>query len=82
MNGTLEIADRTIDVWGRRIALHMKTAGTGAPLLYLHPAAGLTFDPFLAALSSEFSIFAPRSRARAPAIRTRFTRSRICSTSR
>jgi len=59
MNGTLEIVDRTIEVWGGRIALHVKTVGSGAPVLYLHPAAGLTFDPFLTALSSEFSIFAP-----------------------
>jgi pimeloyl-ACP methyl ester carboxylesterase len=59
MNGTLEIGERTIDVWGGRIVLYVKTAGQGAPLLYLHPAGGLSFDPFLAALSAEYRIFAP-----------------------
>jgi pimeloyl-ACP methyl ester carboxylesterase len=59
MSGTLQIAERTIDVWGGRIALRVKTAGRGAPLVYLHPAAGLHFDPFLTALSADYSIFAP-----------------------
>lgn len=59
MSGILNIHDRTIDVWGGRIALHVKTAGRGAPLLYLHPAGGLRFDPFLAALSADYRVFAP-----------------------
>jgi pimeloyl-ACP methyl ester carboxylesterase len=59
MTVTLEIAERAIAVWGGRITLHVKTTGRGAPLLYLHPAAGLSFDPFLSALSDDYSIFAP-----------------------
>jgi pimeloyl-ACP methyl ester carboxylesterase len=59
MTGTLEISERTLDVWGGRISLRVKTAGRGAPVVYLHPAAGLFFDPFLATLGSDFSIFAP-----------------------
>lgn len=56
---TLQIRERAIDVWGGRIKLRMKTAGRGAPLVYLHPAAGLFFDPFLTAISADYSIFAP-----------------------
>lgn len=46
-------------VWGGRITLRVKTAGHGAPLVYLHPASGLQFDPFLESLSTEYSIDAP-----------------------
>jgi pimeloyl-ACP methyl ester carboxylesterase len=59
MMGTLEIGEHVLDVWGGRIRLRVKTAGRGAPVVYLHPAAGLAFDPFLAALSADFSILAP-----------------------
>jgi pimeloyl-ACP methyl ester carboxylesterase len=59
MTGILQISERTVDVWGGRITMRVKTAGRGAPLVYLHPAAGLHFDPFLMALGSDYSIFAP-----------------------
>lgn len=59
MNGTLEIGERAIDVWDGRITMRVKTTGRGAPLVYLHPAAGLRFDPFLAALSANYTILAP-----------------------
>ncbi|MFN0301254.1 MAG: alpha/beta fold hydrolase [Burkholderiales bacterium] len=55
----VETTERAIDVWGGRIKLRFKTAGTGAPLVYLHPAGGLFFDPFLAALSKRYTVFAP-----------------------
>jgi pimeloyl-ACP methyl ester carboxylesterase len=59
MSLPLDVAERTLDVWGGRITLRVKTAGRGAPLVYLHPASGLQFDPFLASLSTEYSIYAP-----------------------
>jgi pimeloyl-ACP methyl ester carboxylesterase len=34
-------------------------AGAGAPLLYLHPAAGLAWDPFLSHLAQSFTVYAP-----------------------
>ena len=42
-----------------RLAIRFKVAGSGPPLVYLHPAAGLHFDPFLEALSADYTIFAP-----------------------
>jgi pimeloyl-ACP methyl ester carboxylesterase len=54
-----DVRERVLDVWGGRIALRVKTIGHGAPIVYLHPASGLQFDPFLAALSDEYSIYAP-----------------------
>jgi pimeloyl-ACP methyl ester carboxylesterase len=59
MSGTLEIGERAIDVWGGRVTLRVKSIGRGAPVVYLHPAAGLHFDPFLAALSADYTILAP-----------------------
>lgn len=53
------IADRAVRVWGDRLTLNVKVAGNGPPTLYLHPAGGLHFDPFLTALSEERTIYAP-----------------------
>jgi pimeloyl-ACP methyl ester carboxylesterase len=59
MSLPLDVGERALGVWGGRITLRVKTAGRGAPLVYLHPASGLQFDPFLASLSTEYSIYAP-----------------------
>ena len=59
MSLPLDVRERALGVWGGRITLRVKTAGRGAPLVYLHPASGLQFDPFLAALSAEYSLYAP-----------------------
>jgi len=55
----LNLQDRACPVWNGRLTLHIKTVGRGAPLIYLHPAAGLAFDPFLGALSERYTIYAP-----------------------
>jgi pimeloyl-ACP methyl ester carboxylesterase len=59
MSESLQIADRVLDVWGRRLKLHVKTFGRGRPLVFLHPAGGLNLDPFLGALSEQSSVYAP-----------------------
>ncbi len=59
MTGALDIGERTLGVWGGRVALRVRTAGQGPPLVYLHPAGGLRFDPFLTALAADYRIFAP-----------------------
>ena len=53
------ITDHAIAVWNDTITVHVKVAGTGPPILYLHPAAGLAFDPFLATLAEHHTIYAP-----------------------
>jgi pimeloyl-ACP methyl ester carboxylesterase len=55
----IDIRERALDVWGGRITLRVKTAGRGTPLLYLHPASGLNFDPFLAELCAQYALYAP-----------------------
>ena len=53
------ITDHAIAVWNDRITLHFKVLGTGSPILYLHAAGGLAFDPFLIALAEHHTIYAP-----------------------
>lgn len=55
----VELRERNVAVWGGRLAMRFKTAGSGPPLVYLHPAAGLHFDPFLEALSADWTVIAP-----------------------
>jgi pimeloyl-ACP methyl ester carboxylesterase len=56
----LEIEQRSVPVWGGRIELGVQVAGSGPPLVYLHPAAGLAWDPFLARLAEERTVYAPQ----------------------
>ncbi|NMO04635.1 alpha/beta hydrolase [Gordonia sp. TBRC 11910] len=56
---TLSITEQTVDLWGGRLSITVKVAGAGAPLLYLHPAAGLTWDPFLTHLTTHYTVYAP-----------------------
>jgi pimeloyl-ACP methyl ester carboxylesterase len=53
------ITEETVEVWGGRITMRVKVAGAGAPLLYLHPAAGLAWDPFLSHLAEKYTVYAP-----------------------
>jgi pimeloyl-ACP methyl ester carboxylesterase len=53
------ITDHAVAVWNDRITVHFKVIGTGPPVVYLHPAAGLAFDPFLLELSERHTIYAP-----------------------
>ena len=89
------IGERAVAVGGGRLTMRFRTAGAGPPLVYLHPAAGLHFDPFLEALSADWTVIAPEhpGTSAAPNIgdadaihavaptRTRSTRSTTCGTS-
>jgi pimeloyl-ACP methyl ester carboxylesterase len=56
----LDIQERSVSVWGGRLELAFEVAGDGPPLVYLHPAAGLAWDPFLEQLSQHHTIYAPQ----------------------
>ena len=56
----MEISERTVTVWGGRLDLTVQVAGQGPPLVYLHSAAGLAWDPFLERLASDYTIYAPQ----------------------
>ena len=53
------ITEETVPVWNGRLSIKVKIAGAGAPLLYLHPAAGLAWDPFLSQLAQTHTVYAP-----------------------
>lgn len=42
-----------------RITFQVKVAGQGEPLVFLHGAGGLMWDPFLDGLSDRFTVYAP-----------------------
>ncbi len=52
-------ASRRIEVWGGRLAVEVQVMGSGPPLLYLHPASGLVWDPFVQALAKHRTVYAP-----------------------
>lgn len=53
------IQDRMVTVWRNEVRTRVKVAGNGPPLLFLHGAYGLTWDPFLDALAAGHTVYAP-----------------------
>lgn len=51
--------ERLVEVWNGKITLKVRVAGHGPALVYLHPAAGLLWDPFLDHLAEHYTIYAP-----------------------
>jgi pimeloyl-ACP methyl ester carboxylesterase len=51
--------DRVVNVWDGRIQAHVKQAGAGPPLVFIHGAYGLRWDPFLDALAQSHTVYAP-----------------------
>ncbi|MDQ4117303.1 MAG: alpha/beta fold hydrolase [Actinomycetota bacterium] len=51
--------DTRVRTLGDRIETRVQVAGDGPPLLFLHGAMGLTWDPFLDSLSERFTVYAP-----------------------
>jgi len=66
MTATLKIAELVIPVWGSRLDMTVQVGGEGPPLVYLHAAGGMMWDPFLARLSAAHTIYAPLVPGTAP----------------
>ena len=56
---TTTLTDRTVSTWNDRVTIRVRVGGGGPPLVYLHPAAGLAWDPFLDKLAQRYTIYAP-----------------------
>ena len=54
------ITEHVLTLWGGRLELTVEVAGEGPPLVYLHSAAGMAWDPFLERLASDFTVHAPQ----------------------
>ena len=55
----MNITERIVPVWGSRLDMTVQVAGDGPPLVYLHAAGGMVWDPFLERLSADYTIYAP-----------------------
>jgi pimeloyl-ACP methyl ester carboxylesterase len=51
--------ERTVKLWENQITVHVKTAGQGQPLVFLHSGYGLIWSDFLDQLARDFTIYAP-----------------------
>ena len=51
--------DELVSVWNDTVQIHVKIAGSGPPLLFLHSAGGPRWWPLLDTLSLEFTVYAP-----------------------
>ena len=66
MQQQTEVRDETLSVWNGQIKMHVKVGGSGPPLLYFHPAAGLVWDPFVDRLSEHYTVYAPEHPGTSP----------------
>ena len=55
----MSVSVETVAVRHCEIDAKVKVAGTGPPVVYLHPAGGPGWDPFLDALAAERTVYAP-----------------------
>ena len=53
------VQEQTVSVWENRINPKVHVAGSGPPVVFLHGAYGLTWDPFLDGLAEQFTVYAP-----------------------
>lgn len=49
----------SVAVLGGRLSMGVQIAGSGDPLVYLHQAGGLGWDPLLVHLASRYTVYAP-----------------------
>lgn len=50
---------QSLSVWDGRITTRVHSAGSGDPVVFLHGAGGLEWDPFLDGLAERFTVHAP-----------------------
>ena len=51
--------DRTVTAWKDQVEARVKIAGSGPPVVFLHGAYGLQWDPFLDSLAQSHTVYAP-----------------------
>lgn len=52
-------ATTVVPVANGRIDLRVQVKGSGDPIVYLHPAGGMSWDPFLDGLAADHTVYAP-----------------------
>jgi pimeloyl-ACP methyl ester carboxylesterase len=56
---TTTLTERTVSTWNDKVTIRIRVGGDGPPLVYLHPSAGLAWDPFLDKLAEHYTVYAP-----------------------
>jgi pimeloyl-ACP methyl ester carboxylesterase len=51
--------ERSVSAWKQQVDTKVRVAGSGPPVVFLHGAFGLQWDPFLDALAERFTVYAP-----------------------
>ena len=59
MNASAKIDERFLELQQGNFRIKVLSAGTGQPVLFLHVAGGLFWDPFLEGLAQHFAVYAP-----------------------
>jgi pimeloyl-ACP methyl ester carboxylesterase len=59
MTSVGDVREEIVPVAAGRVNLRVQVAGSGPPLVFLHPAPGLTWDPFLEQLARQYTVYAP-----------------------
>jgi pimeloyl-ACP methyl ester carboxylesterase len=61
------LREEVVPVGGGRVEMRVQVRGTGEPLVFLHPASGLAWDPFLEDLAAQRTVYAPLVPGTSPA---------------
>ncbi|WP_420468216.1 alpha/beta fold hydrolase [Panacagrimonas sp.] len=51
--------EQSVTVWNGTLDINVRILGSGPPLVYLHPAAGLVWDSVLDTLAKSYTVYAP-----------------------
>ena len=60
--------EQTLHVWNDTVKTKALVGGSGPPLVFLHGAMGLTWDPFLDKLADSYTVYAPYHPGTAPGL--------------
>ena len=59
MEAAASLREEVVTVWGGRLDVHVKIAGSGPPLFFAHSAGGPRWVPFLDWLAESHTVYAP-----------------------
>lgn len=60
------VRDETVRIGGGRLAMHVKVAGQGPPLVFFHGLSGLAWEPLLDQLAGQHTVYAPEHPGTSP----------------
>ena len=67
MSAVADFREEIVSVGNGRLDMRVRVRGSGPPLVWLHPAGGFGWSPFLEALSQERTVYAPLVPGTSPA---------------